>query len=41
MDYINDAQMVFSIWQGPSQVVNGKDKWIMTIISPIMQECSS
>lgn len=34
MDCINDAQTVFSIWQGPGQVINGKDKWIIIIISP-------
>lgn len=34
MDHINDTQIVFSIWQGPGQVINGKNKWIMTIISP-------
>lgn len=34
MNYINDAQTVFSRCQGPGQVINGKDIWIMTIISP-------
>lgn len=33
-DYTNDAQIVFSIWQGPGQVINGKDKRIVTVISP-------
>lgn len=26
--------MVFSIWQGPGQVINGKDNQIITVISP-------